>query len=134
MIENKAFEKFAEVARPLYKVIAEDIIRQQKRLGGTFAVAQAVARRETRDYLRSLVGPDLVFIVLNLTLDCVKERLAERHGGTVSLEEMAADLVPIYEPAGSDEANTFNVTIEKGMDKGDVVKAVLETITQNNIV
>ena len=39
LIENKTFEKFAEVARPLYKVIAEDMIRQHNRLGGTFAVA-----------------------------------------------------------------------------------------------
>ena len=103
LMQTGAFEKYAEVAKPFYKVMAEDIVRQQTRLGGTFAVAHAVARRESREYLRTIIGPDLVFIVLNLTMDCNKERLAARHGGTLDVEEMAAAWLPIYEPAGSDE-------------------------------
>ena len=132
-METGAFEKYAEVAKPFYKVMAEDIVRQQRRLGGTFAVAHAVARQKSREYLRSIVGPDLVFIVLNLTMDCNKERLAARHGGSIDVDEMAAAWLPIYEPAGSDEENAFNVTIEKGMDKGDVLEAVLDIIHKNNL-
>ena len=94
-METNAYDKFAEAAKPFYKVMAEDIVRQQKRLGGAFAVAHAVARRESRDYLRSLVGPDLVFIVLNMTLECMKERLTARHGGAMDVEGMANRWLPI---------------------------------------
>jgi len=133
LMETGAYENFAEVAKPFYKLMAEDIVRQQRRLGGTFAVAHAVARRESREYLRSIIGSDLVFIVMNLTMDCNKERLAARHGGTIDVEEVAAGWLPIYEPAGIDEENTFNITIEKGMDKGDVLKAILDIIRKNNL-
>lgn len=129
-MEANAYDKFAEVAKPLYKVMAEDLDRQQKRLGGNFAVAHAVARKESRDYLRSLLGPDLVFIVLNMTLECMKERLTARHGGALDVDGMANKWLPINEPGGSNEENTFNVTIEKGMNKADVLKAVLDTIKE----
>ena len=67
----------------LYKLMAADIGRQQKRLGGTIAVAHAVARRKSRDFLRSLMGPDLVFFVLDTTAECMRERLNARHGSTM---------------------------------------------------
>lgn len=132
MFETGDFEGFGEVTKPLYKFMADDIARQQKRLGGTFAVAHAVARRESRDYIRSLMGPDLVFIVLDTTLECMRERLSARHGGSFD-DEKFAEAKKIYEVAGSDEENAYNVTIEKGMDKQDVLKAVLEVISKNNL-
>merc|ERR1712029_553390 len=64
-----------EKMKPFYKFMAEDIARQKERLGGTFAVAHAVATRKSRDFLRKLTGPDLFFIVLDLTPDCLMQRL-----------------------------------------------------------
>lgn len=112
--------------------MGDHIMSQQKRLGGTFAVAKDVARRETRDYLRSLMGPDLVFILLDTTLECMRERLSARHGGTLDEENMG-DKKKFFELAGSDEDNTFNVTVDKDMDKEAVMKAVVDIIHKNGL-
>ena len=45
-IDGEAFDK---AVRPLYTAMANDIIRQKKRLGGDFAIAHAVATRASRD-------------------------------------------------------------------------------------
>ena len=131
------FDNFDEVSAPIYKFMAEDITRQQKRLGGTFAVAHAVARRKSRDYLRSLMGPDLVFIVMDMTHDCMKERLGGRHSDSLSedmLTRICLDAQKMFESVGSDEENTYSIPITKGMDKDDVMKAVLDILHQNNLV
>ena len=80
---NMSMEAFEETVQPYYKAMAEDITRQKKRLGGSFAVAHAVATVKSRDFIRSHMGPELVFIVLNMTQECQKERLKQRHGDTV---------------------------------------------------
>ena len=120
---------FLEKAKPIYKVMAEDIVRQKRRLGGTFAVAQAVVNRNIRDHLRTVIGQDLIFIVMNMTKECQSERLGERHGeGEVGegLEEIHSN----YEPAGKDEEGTYNVTIERGMSKQDVLQKVMLVINK----
>merc|ERR1711974_96619 len=57
---------FDEGMQPLLKLMSREILKQKKRLGGDFAVAAVVSRR-SRDLCRSILGPDVVFIVLNLT-------------------------------------------------------------------
>jgi len=111
-----------EKVAPFYKMMAEDILKQKKRLGGTFAVAHAVATRGSRDYLRKLMGPDLVFVVINMTRECQKERLKERHGESVG--DLMEKMFNLYEPAGEDEENAFNVTVDTGMSRQDVLKQV----------
>ena len=113
-----------EMAKPFYKVIANDVARQKKRLGGTFAVAHAVATRKSRDYLRQLMGPDLVFVVLNLTRKCAGARLKGRHGDSVG--DGLENIHSIYQPAAEDEINAYNVDVEEGMTKDDVMQKVLE--------
>ena len=46
--------------------------------------------RKNRELCREILGPDAVFVVLNLTRGCVKERLRARHGGALdgAIEEM----------------------------------------------
>ena len=36
--------------------------------------------RAQRDLIRNILGPDLVFVVLNMTKECQEKRLHERHG------------------------------------------------------
>ena len=120
-------DDFDRVVEPYYQIMAESIAQQKARLGGTFAVAHAVASRRSRDYLRRLLGPDLVFLVLNLTEDCVRERLKQRHGAGSSsgvLERM----YKLYQPAGDDEENAFNVTVDSNMTKDEVLQNVLAIV------
>ena len=86
--------------------------RQKNRLGGDFAVAFAVMSRKSRDLLRTLLGPDLVFIVLNLTKECQTKRIEARHPGE----------------GQKGVRNSFNVEIKENMTPKDVMNAVLEVI------
>ena len=55
--------------------MALDIGKQHKRLGGKWAIAQAVFNRSQRDQIKKDLGPDLNFIVLNLTRECQLKRV-----------------------------------------------------------
>ena len=48
------------------------------RLGGKWAIAQAVFNRSQRDQIKKDLGPDLNFIVLNLTRECQLKRVCIR--------------------------------------------------------
>merc|ERR1712110_12423 len=67
--------------RPVLKIMAQDILRQKERLGGDFAVAQTVFSRESRQLLLEKMGPELVFIVINLTKETQAKRINSRHPG-----------------------------------------------------
>ena len=123
------FSRFSEIAEPLYKAMTDDIARQQKRLGGDFAVAHAIASRVSRDYVRKQLGDQVVFIVLNLTQECQNKRLKGRHGDSVDgLEENMGAMFKMYEPAAKDEPNTHNVTIDEGDSPDMVLSNVLDLI------
>ena len=122
--------EFDEMIRPVLKIMGKDILRQKIRLGGDFAVAQAVVSRESRELLRKLMGPELVFIVLNLTEECQQARILARHPGKEqeAFQKLLKSLFAAYEPAGEDEPNAYNVSIDQNMTKDDVMNAVIKTI------
>ena len=122
--------QFDEMIRPVLKIMGKDILRQKIRLGGDFAVAQAVVSRESRELLRKLMGPDLVFIVLNLTEECQQARILARHPGKEqeAFQKLLKSMFAAYEPAGEDEPNAYNVSIDQNMSKDDVMNVVIETI------
>ena len=126
----------------------EDIIRQRQRLGGDwtvrkvksypstkmnsclyshiFQVALAIFSQAQRDIVRNLLGNDVIFIILQLTPETHHKRLVGRG------EEMDGDMAGIfdsmtkmYEPAGKDEKNAFDVHITEEMTPDDVAQKVL---------
>lgn len=115
-----------EKMKPFYKVMAEDITRQKERLGGTFAVAHAVAKRKSRDFLRQLIGPDLIFIVLDLTPECLMDRLKARHGEASS--DVYNHVLEIYEPAAEDEENALNVAVDSTMSIEEVLQDLYKQV------
>ena len=119
---------FEERFKPVYKLMADDIHRQRKRLGGTFAVAHGVTSRGNRDFIKTLMGPDLVFIVLNLTQECITERIMARHGECAEGAEGLERAYSAFQPADEDEERAYNVTIQKGMSKQEVLQKVLEIV------
>ena len=94
------------------------------------AVAQAIYSRKQRETLFKIVGPDLIFVVLNLTKNCIKKRLEERHGDTLNdaLMGMLLKVADMCEPAGSDEKNAYNVYITEDMTPDDVVQEITSII------
>ena len=77
-----------------------------------------------------MVGPDLVFIVLSMSKECQKGRVMARHGENFPEEFMqllikAADL---YEPAGAEEENAFNVVITETDSREDVLEKIVQLL------
>ena len=123
----------AELLDGFLKYIAKDVLHQNKRLGGRMAVAHAVFSRKQRDSMRKILGPECVFIVLNMSRECQKKRVLARHGSQGgplddSFLNMLIKFAEMYEPAGEDEENAYNVTITEDMDREDVIEKILEIV------
>ena len=134
MIQKGLFDSGIEDKfEPMMRIIAEDIFKQRKRIGGDWSVDFAVFSRKQRDMLRKILGPDLVFIVLNMTVECQKERLIGRHGKgeeSKAAIDFMTKMHALYEPAGEDEENSFNINITYDMSPDDVVKKILHIMEQ----
>ena len=121
-------ERIEDGCKPFYEEMAKDLIKQRKRIGGDWAIAQAVFSRNQREFIREKVGSGLVFIVLNLTKECQLHRVKARHGdsmGDVFLNLMVK-YAALCEPAGEDEENAYNITITEDMTRDDVIKKIVE--------
>ena len=77
------FDNLGEMIKPFLKMMGDNIVTERPRLGGNFAIAQAIFSRSQRDMLREIVGPDLHFMVLSMTKETQDKRLKARHGDSV---------------------------------------------------
>ena len=116
--------------KPFYACIAKDIDTQKKRIGGDFAIAQAVTSRAMRDHIR-ITLPNCVFITLSLTKENVTKRIKERHGDDPGALEVLSKMFEFYEGPGEGEKNTFNIDITEDMSPKDVMDKVLEILDKN---
>ena len=66
---------------PFFQLLAKDVVKYKKRLGGNFAVAQAVPNRVLRDCIKEVLGPDGLFVVLRLSKETNAKRIEARHSG-----------------------------------------------------
>ena len=80
-----------------YDLLCKDIIKERKRIGGDWVLAGVAMNQELKniircnnfnikmtdisDIFRSRIGPDLVFVVLSMDKEDVRERLCTRHMG-----------------------------------------------------
>jgi len=109
--------------------LAKDLIKQRKRLGGDWAIAQAVFSRKQRDDLRNLIGPDLVFIVISMTKECQTQRIKKRHGDNIgAYADAFIKMAELYEPVGEDEKNAYSLVVSDDMSVDDVLKKAKEII------
>ena len=111
--------------------MANDISKQRKRIGGDWSIAFAVFSRKQRHIIRKILGPDVIFIVLNLTKECTKKRLAGRHGDGDLADKMTNTLLEMhkfYEKAGEHEWKAFNIMIEEDMNTDNVIDKVMDII------
>ena len=125
--QGEISEDFIEMSKPFYHLVAEDIVKQKKRLGGTFAVALAIPVRKIREILRKFVGPDLVFIVMNLSEACQAQRMKQRHGEGAAAEALTK-MNAGFKPAEDDEEGAYNLLVDEGMSEKDVMQKVVELI------
>ena len=123
-------ESMSEKFQPLNNDMAKHIASQRQRLGCNMAVARLIFSRKSRESLLKIVGPDLIFVVLNMTKNCIKKRLEERHGDTLNdrLIDMMIKMADMCEPAGADEKNAYNVYITEDMTPNDVVQEIISIV------
>ena len=57
--------------------LCDDIVTERRRLGGDFVVAFAIPDIASRDILRALLGPELVFVVLELSPELQAEYITK---------------------------------------------------------
>ena len=89
VMTGKDFDR--EMMKTYYTAMAEDIGAEKKRIGGDFAVAHVILLREVRDKMREWLGPDLIFVHLEMSQEDRRARVMDRHMG----EAGAADLMDV---------------------------------------
>ena len=121
-----------EVMETVSEDVANDILKQRQRIRGDWSIAFPAFTRKQRDIIRKVLGPDVIFMVLNLTNDCIKKRLAARHGsdGEVAerLNKNLLEFYKFFETAGEDEDNAFNIMIEEDMTVDNVTDKIMDII------
>ena len=110
-----------------YSLVCENILRERKRVGGDWVVAQAVPSRKLRDLIKEKLGPQLMLVVLNLDKELQLERLKPR------LETFGEELNEAFvkmkvEPVGDDEQNIVDLKITRDLQIDDVVKIINEKL------
>merc|ERR1712179_620249 len=101
-----------------YRLMATDIAKEKKRIGGGFAVAHVLFTAEIRSAIREVLGPDLIIIMLTMPRAERRERILRRHQGdvqSVDLFESRMDGVQENEP------NTIEIKVDGAMTKDEVV-------------
>ena len=89
LFASKPFDR--EMMTTYYAAMAEDIRAEKKRIGGDFAIANVVIIKEVRDKMREWLGPDLIFVHLEMSQEDRRARVIDRHMGETS----AADFMDV---------------------------------------
>ena len=110
-----------------YKEMAQYVKNERNRIGGDWAVAQAVPTRALRDEIKKIL-PDVTFVTLTLKEDVLRKRLEARHGDQKGIADHFVAFMKHYEPAEEDEAQAFNVDLTATMTPNDVVEMVLQKL------
>ena len=113
-----------------FRLMAEDIKKERARVGGDWVVAYAIEKRSDRDIFREVLGEDLIFVVLDISFDLVKERLSGRGEG----EEDLAAIHYMYEPAQIDEPRTVGFEIVREASREENAQGVLELINKESAI
>ena len=130
MIEGKEYD--VKQLERFYSAMCKDIAAQRKRIGGDWVVAQAVTTRALRDHIKAELGPDLIFVVLEMTKEDQLKRVHARHGddsdtGSNAIE-LLAKMHDLYEPVTSDEQNAISVAVTVGVSREDVAECILKAV------
>ena len=129
-------EYSSEIMGLWYEEMAKDILKEKNKIGGTWAVAQAVPTKTMRDKIRNILGDQCIFVTLNLTAETNIKRVVERrHGGDSldparkqKIEDMLSKMNNIFEIAQPDEDNAVNVDIAPEMNRNEVAKEILSKV------
>ena len=123
-------EEAHQRASAFYQVMAQYVKDERQRIGGDWAVAQAVPTRALRDEIKKIL-PDVTFVTLTLKEDVLRKRLEARHGkDQKGIADHFVSYMKQFEPATEDETQAFNIDLTVSMTPDDVVQLVLQKLKQ----
>ena len=121
-----------------FGLMCEDIKKERKRIGGDWVVTSQVmgTKREERDFMRSCLGPDLVFVVLRIEEDELKKRLISLRiqEKDVTLDESVFKMMLAHnkmeDPVGDDEENALQIMDTHDTTMEDLANKILQMVQQ----
>ena len=121
-----------EKSSNFYKHVALNVKQEKERIGGDWIVAQAVPKRSLRDLIRKHLGPDLIFVILNLSKETQQQRIEARNGGddndNAGVTEWITKMYDQFEEKQDDEPSTFSIEVNAGMTQDQVINEILNLI------
>jgi len=126
--ELRKGKKNIELGKPMYEMMAEHIKSEKARIGGNWVVSMSVALKELRDVIRKILGPELIFVLLNLDETTLDERLVRRHGKESSIAKVLLNVAEMHDNATTDEENTITINVTNTHSQNDIVDIVLNKI------
>ena len=132
MAEGKEYDE--ESIKQFYMNMATHVKQEKERIGGlNWVVAQAVPHRWLRDYMKQIMGPDCIFVVLSLSDETQAKRVEKRYanfdeGMKKWVTQFLQDAAKQYDKAGEDEENAVNVLITPDDNEQDVIEKILTAV------
>ena len=110
-----------------HRLMALDIVVERARVGGDWVVSYALCDTHDRDIFRGVLGDQVVFVVLDISVDLVKERLVGREKSEEELEGLVA-MHCQYKSPEKDEPRTVGFEILDGTTKEENAERIVELV------
>ena len=129
-IDEETKKKVDDAFEEIGVLTGKEIKKQKDWIGGEWAIAFALFSRKQRDAVRKVFGPNLIFVVLTMSKECIFKRLAMRHGEehVKDMDKVIDSFIKLYQKAEEDEEGAINVCVTEDMSQDDVVQEVLVAI------
>ena len=132
LCDGKEYDK--ENIKQFYTKMADHVKQEKQRIGGlNWVVAQAVPHRWLRQYMKDIIGPDCIFVVLSMSEETQVKRVQKRYANfDEDMKKFISDLVigmaKQYDTAGDDEENAVNVYINPEDSEQDVIEKIMSAV------
>jgi len=113
-----------------YRHMAADIDREKKRIGGDFAIAHVLMTAKIRKFMRDLLGPDLIIVVLTMSSTDRRARVLARHEGDSSSADLMDHFEKMMEGVQENEPNTIDLKVDSSMTREEVVAKIFEKVEE----
>ena len=112
-----------------YDEMCKDIIRERARIGGDWVIAHSAKTKSLRDYIRKKLGPDLIFVALDMNKELQMRRLEHRHGNRDEIKY--PDWVyNLFEPAQPHETQMIEIVMDSEMSRDDAIQEIFKKIAK----
>ena len=126
LMAGQDYDKAAMAA--YYTAMAQDIKTQKERIGGDWAVAHVVLKKEHREAIRQVLGSQLYIVNLVMSTEDRRKRILDRHMGDEGIGDVMDVLEKFMDPTEEGEENTIKVQVAAEMKREEVVEKILELV------